>query len=160
MQIVDPCQNTSLSVTSENDLLIYTDNLAFADTSFTTDHMAFTPIEVTTELTDSVSFARAPFDGVTYCGTRQYTLLSPSPVPAWLTLDASTGITSINLIEGAFIHDLANTIQVEGSLVDFTSLTPAISEFTVTFSLSEEAKCVTEFHVDLFEWAVAELESR
>ena len=40
---------------------------------------------------DSVSLANGDLSGLTFCGTRSYSIISPATIPSWVTINALSG---------------------------------------------------------------------
>ena len=80
---------------------------------------------------DSISYSHGNLDGVAFCGARAYSITMPSPSPAWLTIDLSTGAVSLKTSDNT-LGGSTQSVEVTIALVDYPMITEKIS-FSVVF---------------------------
>ena len=80
---------------------------------------------------DSLSLSNgSPMDGLTFCGTRSYSITAPSTIPSWLTITSSTG-TILLTPNDATLGGTTLTVTVQGQLTSYSSISSTVS-FLVT----------------------------
>ena len=62
---------------------------------------------------DSVSLANGDLTGLTFCGARTYSITTPSIIPTWLAINASTGSITLNPTDPA-LGGTTVTVIVQG----------------------------------------------
>ena len=84
---------------------------------------------------DSISYSHGNLDGVTFCGTRTYSITMPSPYPAWVKIDSSTGALSLKTTDTS-LGGSEKSVEVTIALLDY----PGISG-KITFSVAFKKAC-------------------
>ena len=78
-------------------------------------------------MTDSLSFLNGTYmDGLTYCGSRFYSINVPSTIPSWLGIDTSTGKLTLTPNDPV-LGGTSVTVTVTGKLITYPSITEMVT---------------------------------
>ena len=81
---------------------------------------------------DSLSLTNGDLTGLTFCGARIFSIISPVTIPTWLAIGASTGIITLAPTDPA-LGGTTVSVTIKGYLATYPAIT-ATTSFTVNFT--------------------------